>query len=47
MIALCVDDEYLPLEALRRAVEKSGDVTEVHAFEDELEALAREAMEAE
>ena len=40
MIALCVDDEYLPLEALRRAVEKSGDVTEVHAFEDELEALA-------
>lgn len=39
MIALCVDDEYLPLEALRRAVEKSGDVTEVYAFEDELEAL--------
>lgn len=39
MIALCVDDERLPLEALERAVKKSDDITEVFSFEDELAAL--------
>jgi len=40
MVAVCVDDERLPLEALKRAVEKSPDIGEVYAFEDEGEALS-------
>lgn len=39
MIALCVDDEVLLLEALKRAVEASPDVSEAAAFDDEHDAL--------
>lgn len=39
MIALCVDDEVLLLEALKRAVAASPDVEETAAFDDEHEAL--------
>ena len=40
MIVLCVDDEVLLLDALRRAAEASEDVAEIAAFDDELDALA-------
>lgn len=39
MIALCVDDQILLLENLKREVEKSPDITEVFAFDNELDAL--------
>ena len=39
MIALCVDDELLPLEALVRAVRKSPDIENVVFFDDEYDAL--------
>ena len=39
MIAICVDDEYLLLRALKRAVEKSPDIIAVEIFEDEYDAL--------
>lgn len=39
MIALCVDDEVLLLESLKRAVEASPDVEETAAFDDEHEAI--------
>ena len=38
MIALCVDDEYLLLEGLKRAVEASPDITFVKAIDDPFEA---------
>ncbi len=40
MIAVCVDDEKLQLDALKRAVEKSPDIQAVYAFDDGAEALA-------
>ena len=40
MIALCVDDEVLPLNALARAVGKSPDIDSVFPFDDEIDALA-------
>ena len=39
MVALCVDDESLLLDTLKWAVGQSPDVSEVVAFDDELEAL--------
>lgn len=39
MRALCVDDERLLLDALRRAVERSPDIEEAFGFTDELAAL--------
>jgi len=39
MIALCVDDEYLLLEQLRRGLASCEEICEVAAFEDELDAL--------
>lgn len=39
MRAICVDDEVLLLEALKRAVEASPDIEEVFAFDDEYDAL--------
>lgn len=39
MTALCVDDEVLLLNALKRAVEQSPDIDRVIAFDDELDAL--------
>ncbi|MBP5272338.1 MAG: response regulator, partial [Clostridia bacterium] len=39
MIALCVDDEVLLLEALTSAVKASPDIHQVVAFEDEYDAL--------
>ena len=39
MTAICVDDEYLLLRALRRAVEKSPDITATEVFDDEYDAL--------
>lgn len=39
MIALCVDDEVLLLESLKKAVEESPDITAVAAFDDEYDAL--------
>ena len=39
MLALCVDDERLPLEALVRAVGKSPDINGVKGFDDEIDAL--------
>ena len=39
MKALCVDDELLLLETLKRAVESSADITEVAAFDDEFDAI--------
>lgn len=39
MIALCVDDEQIPLQFLKEAVKESDKVSEVHAFEDEIDAL--------
>ena len=38
MIALCVDDEALLLEDLKRAVEKSPDISQVYAFDDAIDA---------
>ena len=38
MIALCVDDETLLLEDLKRAVEKSPDICQVEALDDPFEA---------
>lgn len=38
MIALCVDDERLLLEDLKRAVGKSPDISQVVAFDDAIEA---------
>lgn len=40
MVALCVDDDALPLELLKHAVEASPDVHEIAAFEDARDALA-------
>lgn len=40
MIALCVDDEKILLDALLRAVRNSPDITEAEGFTDELAALA-------
>ena len=40
MLALCVDDEAMLLDALRRAVEASPDIDEVAAFRFSSEALA-------
>lgn len=39
MIALCVDDEPIMLELLKKAVEASPDIDEVYAFEEESDAL--------
>ena len=39
MKALCVDDERIPLETLKRAVEGSNNISEVAAFENEEDAL--------
>ena len=39
MIAICVDDEKLPLQALERAINKSPDITETKAFTDEIDAI--------
>ena len=39
MTALCVDDEALLLDSLEWAVGQSPDISEVAAFDDELEAL--------
>lgn len=39
MIALCVDDERIPLEALRKAVEESDKISEAVGFENEDDAL--------
>ena len=38
MIALCVDDETLLLEDLKRAVGKSPDISQIVAFDDAMEA---------
>lgn len=40
MIAICVDDELIPLESIRKAIESSDHVSKVFAFDDEEEALA-------
>ncbi len=39
MTALCVDDEVLLLNALKRAVEQSPDIDRVIAFDDEFDAM--------
>ncbi len=39
MIALCVDDEALSLNALESAVGKSTDISDIAAFDDERDAL--------
>lgn len=39
MIALCVDDETLLLEDMKRTVAKSPDIMEVAAFDDAIDAL--------
>lgn len=39
MIALCVDDEYLLLEELKRAAAAVPEITETAAFDDALDAL--------
>ena len=39
MIALCVDDEYIPLQSLKKAVESSNKISEVYTFDDENDAL--------
>ena len=39
MRAICVDDEYIPLQSLAKGVESSDKISEVTAFDDETDAI--------